>query len=318
MRDAERRELPSEARPLLRGGVREALPQPPLGRVDVELAPRLRVDEPDVADVRQLLLARVPDLDRDDRVPGGEPEQRRPPVARAAEVGDDHGERALPRDPGDLREGGADRGPPDPLGLRLAPDGEQDAEQADPPLPRTQQHGVVSPPKVATPIRLPRREARWPSATATPSATSHLRRSAVPKRIDGETSSRTHDVSARSATSTRTCTVVRARRGVPVDPADVVARLPLADLRELGADRRAPPSGARRRAGRRSAGRSSGRAPAAGPPGAARARDGRACALARSRGGHAARSTRSISGTGTASRTESTIESAPTSAASAS
>jgi hypothetical protein len=31
----------------------------------MSLAPRLGIDEPDVADVRQLLLAWVPDLDRD-------------------------------------------------------------------------------------------------------------------------------------------------------------------------------------------------------------------------------------------------------------
>ena len=70
MRDAERRELAGQMRPLLRSGGGEPLPQLPLGGVDVELPARLRVDEPEVADVRQLLLARIPDLDGGDRVPG--------------------------------------------------------------------------------------------------------------------------------------------------------------------------------------------------------------------------------------------------------
>ncbi len=63
---------------------------------------------------------------------------------------------------------------------------------------------MPSPPNVVTPMRFPRREARWPIATATPSATSHFRRSAVPNLIEGEMSSTIQDVSARSATSTRT------------------------------------------------------------------------------------------------------------------
>ena len=53
----------------------------------------LGVDEPEVADVGQLLLARVADLDRDHVVPAGELEQRAAPVARAAEVGDDDDQR---------------------------------------------------------------------------------------------------------------------------------------------------------------------------------------------------------------------------------
>ena len=62
----------------------------------------------------------------------------------------------------------------------------------------------VGPPKVSTPSRLPRCVDRWPTAIATPSATSVLRRSAVPKAIDGETSSSSQEVSARSGTWTRT------------------------------------------------------------------------------------------------------------------
>ena len=61
------------------------------------------------------------------------------------------------------------------------------------------------PPNATTPSRLPRRVATWPIASATPSATSALRRSAVPNVIEAETSSTSQAVSARSPTCTRTC-----------------------------------------------------------------------------------------------------------------
>ena len=61
------------------------------------------------------------------------------------------------------------------------------------------------PPKVSVPRRFPRRVERWPTAIATPSATSAFRRSAVPKRIDGEVSSTSQVTSTRSAWWTRTC-----------------------------------------------------------------------------------------------------------------
>ena len=64
---------------------------------------------------------------------------------------------------------------------------------------------VASPPNDTTPSRLPRREATWPIASATPSATSALRRSAVPNVIDADVSSTSQLVSARSPTCTRTC-----------------------------------------------------------------------------------------------------------------
>src|SRR5918999_5581735 len=100
----------------------------------MKLASRLRVDEPDMADVGQLLLPRIADLDGDDGVPGGQREQRRPPVPRTTEVGDDDSERALPRDPRDLRQAGTDRRRAHTRGLRVAADGEEHAEQANPPL----------------------------------------------------------------------------------------------------------------------------------------------------------------------------------------
>ena len=54
----------------------ESLAQPAAGGVDVQLAARLWIDEPDVSDVRQRLLPRIPDLDRYDGVPRGDLQQR--------------------------------------------------------------------------------------------------------------------------------------------------------------------------------------------------------------------------------------------------
>ena len=62
-----------------------------------------------------------------------------------------------------------------------------------------------SPPNVTTPSRLPRRVERCPIATATPSATSALRRSAVPNCIETDVSSTSQVTRTRSARSTRTC-----------------------------------------------------------------------------------------------------------------
>ena len=57
--------------------------------VHAELAAGLGVDEPEVADVGQLLLARVADLDGDTSWRAATRQQRLAPVARPAEVGDD-------------------------------------------------------------------------------------------------------------------------------------------------------------------------------------------------------------------------------------
>ena len=87
----------------------------------------------------------------------------------------------------------------------LASQREQQAEHAGASLPRRDARAARSSPNATRPSRLPRRLARWPSASATPSATSALRRSAVPNAIDGETSSASQVTSTRSARSTRTC-----------------------------------------------------------------------------------------------------------------
>ena len=97
----------------------------------------LRVDEPELAGVRQLLLARVADLDGDHLVPPGELEQRPAPVAWAAEVGDDHDERALPRERVGPAEGVAERGGADPARrkLRLLAERGQQTDEPDSSLP---------------------------------------------------------------------------------------------------------------------------------------------------------------------------------------
>src|SRR6185436_335407 len=93
--DAGRAEHAHEALALLRRRRREALAEPSARRVDAELPAGLGVDEPQLADVGELLLARVADLDRDRRMAAGDAKQRPVPVVRPPEVGDDDDERAL-------------------------------------------------------------------------------------------------------------------------------------------------------------------------------------------------------------------------------
>ena len=68
MSDAERAQLAREILALGCGHVDEPLPQLAAARVDPQLAARLGIHQPEVADVRQLLLALVSNLDRDDVV----------------------------------------------------------------------------------------------------------------------------------------------------------------------------------------------------------------------------------------------------------
>ena len=109
MPHADRRERARELGALGRCGDGEALAQPAAARVDAQLATGLGIDEVEEPDVRELLLARIADLDRDDVVVPGELEQRPSPVALAAEVGDDDDERALARERARARERGRER-----------------------------------------------------------------------------------------------------------------------------------------------------------------------------------------------------------------
>ena len=176
------------------------------------VAAGLGVDEVELADVGQLVLARVADLDDEhavalgdggqlaaaSRADRGGPRPARPARRRAA-VGGERGAPGLGR----LEAAGA------AVGLEL--DGRPASRAGRRGRQSAGRRRSVGPPKVSTPRRLPRWVDRWPTAIATPSATSVLRRSAVPKAIDGETSSSSQEVSARSGTWTRTWgTVIRA------------------------------------------------------------------------------------------------------------
>ena len=151
---------------------------------------------------RRVLLARIADLDREHVVAAGEVEQRPAPVARAAEVRHDRDERTLAGDGAEQRERGA-RSPRRP-GRASSPSASRTPTR--PARPCRGGSGVGEPPRTTTrPTRLPRTLAAWPRASAIPSATSALRRSAVPNPIDGVRSSTTHVTSTRSASCTLTC-----------------------------------------------------------------------------------------------------------------
>ena len=179
-------------------------------------------------------------------MPAGELEQRRTPVARAAEVGDDRDQGALLCEPRDEPERLAERG----RAAALEHAARVRSESSSPIIPARPCRGgrtsARSPPKATNPSRLPRRLARWPSASATPSATSAFRRSAVPKDIEGDTSSASQVTSTRSARSIAHVRLAGPRGHVPLDPAHVVARHVRAHLRELAAGAEQAPSGGRR------------------------------------------------------------------------
>ena len=128
------------------------------------------------------------------------------PVARAAEVAHDDDQRATARRGAPTRRSAsAERRRAAALVRRLLAQRVRAGRAGRRgPVAAAASRGRGSP-NVTTPSRLPRRVATWPSTRATPSATSALRRSAVPKVIEAEASSTSQVVSARSATSTRTC-----------------------------------------------------------------------------------------------------------------
>src|SRR5581483_11078627 len=130
VRNAERAEHARDAASLFGCGRSEPVAQGPAARVDPHLATGLRIDEPELADVRQLLLAWVAHLDCDDVVPAHRLDERLAPVERAAEVRDDHHQAALARDRVRPRQGAAERRRADPLLLRLAAQRLEESEQA--------------------------------------------------------------------------------------------------------------------------------------------------------------------------------------------
>ncbi len=97
-------EIVRDTAPLARGRLREPCPKACIAGVHTEPRPCLRICEPHLTDVDELLLARIADLDREYVVACVEIDELLLPVSRAAEVGDDGDERALTGDGTDQRE----------------------------------------------------------------------------------------------------------------------------------------------------------------------------------------------------------------------
>src|SRR5262249_47266379 len=143
--DAERRQGSREPAPLGRRRGGEALAQLAVRGVDAHLPARLRIDEAKLADARQLVLARIADLDGDDLVAAGEVEERAPPVEGASEVRDERDERPLPPERGDALDRVAEgRGARAPI-LGLVPQGKEEAKEPCPALPRRKRLRVLVP-----------------------------------------------------------------------------------------------------------------------------------------------------------------------------
>ena len=195
-----------------RGGVIERGAKPPIAGVDAERPPGLGVDEGQLADVDERVLARVGDLEGDDGVAAGDLGQRpRPSRAGRGSRRRRRRRRACVRIAADERQRTGGRRLAAALLGRLGGDGAQEAEHPATAAGRRRRRSRGRPRRSRRPSRLPRRAAKRPTTSAAPSATSALRRSAVPKCIDGEWSSRSQAVSCRSGTSSRTCgTSVRA------------------------------------------------------------------------------------------------------------
>ena len=210
MTDAEPAQLVRDVLAVADGGLGEPGPEPRGGGVDPDLAPGLGVDEREVADVGQLVLAGIADLHDEHRVALGDGAQLREPVDGPAEVGDEDDLATRRRAAGD--EAQCRLGRARAVGERLvagaarAPSvsaSRSVASSAARPV-RGSVRTSLRPPNVITPRRLPRCAERCAIAMETPSATSALRRSAVPNCMEGEESRRSQVVSARSGTWTRT------------------------------------------------------------------------------------------------------------------
>ena len=209
MRRLRRCEVVGDCPPLTSGGLGEPCPKSCIARVDTESRPGLGIGEPHLAHVDELLLARVPHLDRQHIVARREVDELWPPVAWPTKVRHHGDQGALPRDRAKQRQGGHQVGRRAPRYLVVA-EREQEPDQSGASLPRPQRCGEPLP-NERSPTRLPRTLAACPSASATPSATSALRRSAVPKPIEGVRSSTIQVTRTRSASCTRTCaSLVRA------------------------------------------------------------------------------------------------------------
>ena len=101
-----------------------------LVRVDAQLAAGLGVDEPQVADGGQLLLARVAHLERDHVMAVQQAQQRLAPVARPAKVRHDHDQAARAGEARGARHRVGEVGGAGAVGLVPRPQGQQQAQQS--------------------------------------------------------------------------------------------------------------------------------------------------------------------------------------------
>ena len=221
--------------PLLGGGRGVALPQPRVRGLDLDEVARAGVDELEHADVGELELAGIDDLDAERLVAGGELAERLVPgVAvrgsrtrrRPGPGGGRHGEAADAVGEGrscPARDGGAVRmrwsrairwSLPPRAGTVTGPSGESST----------------------APRRLPVRAVRKPTAAAAAeTARSRFSHSAVPKSRLGDRSSEQPGLELAVGDGLADVGLLEPGGDVPVDAADVVARLVLAGLAELGA-----------------------------------------------------------------------------------
>ena len=215
-----------------------------------------------MAGVGQLALARVDDLDGETVWRARASRAARVAQSGVAEVGDDDDQAGRAREAPDPRASASRQ----PRRLGCAPSGATPAREHAPQR-RQRARGRRAAAAAGTrraaasrPTRPPRRTASRDDDLATPSATSHLSRSAVPNAIEAETSSTSQVVSVRSGTCSADVRHAGAGARGGVEPAHVVAGLVRAQLRELGAGaerRRARCSPGSTPAARRASARSS-------------------------------------------------------------
>ena len=154
MRRAHRREVVGDGASIQCGRLGETVTEARVARIDPQLRPGLGIREPHLADVDELLLPRVADLDREHIVVAGEVDEPRTPVARTAEVRDDGDERALAGDRPEQRQRRPELGRC-AASRALVAEREQQADEPCAALPRWQRHGAPAP-NETSPTRLPR------------------------------------------------------------------------------------------------------------------------------------------------------------------
>ncbi len=232
--DARRGQQLRDVGPLVGRRRREPLSEPAAPRVDAQQLSGLGVDEPERADVRELLLARVAHLESDDVVPARQLEQGPPPVPWPAEIGDQDDEAPLAGQAARAVERLPEVGRSDPrLAVGLGPERRQQADEPHSALPCRQRPRVGAserhdPEPVAAPGRhVPDRD----RGTLGDVGLTPFRRPELHRRRGVEDEPRDEHALSEGHADMR----LRGPRGdVPVDSADVVAGNVGPHLRELG------------------------------------------------------------------------------------